>query len=204
MRVEPIKMMGLAGTQPRGVPADEELIKRTLLGEREAFGELALRYEAAVFRHLRRLVKSREDAEEMTQETLLRAYRALPDFRRHEAFGPWLFCIATNLARDSARRAGSRLFESDDELESIPDERAVNAAEELDRHRQFRRVEEALRQLPATMQSILNLHYREGLKLTQIAKVLGQDARAIRVAAHRARLRLRKMLAPEEGMDGRD
>jgi RNA polymerase sigma-70 factor (ECF subfamily) len=192
-------MLGIAASLPEAASTDDELVERSLRGDRDAFGELALRYEAGLFRHLLRLTGSREDAEELAQEALLRAYRALPQYRRQCSFAPWLFCIATNLVRDAARRSGKRVFESADNLELVPDERLVSAPEQIERTRQFQRVEDALLQLPPVMQAILNLHYREGMKLAQIARVLGQDARTIRVAAHRARLRLRKMLLPGEG-----
>lgn len=178
---------------------DEELIRRTLAGEREAFGDLALRYETRLFRHLRRLVRNSDDAEELTQEAFLRAYRGLPAFGARTNFGAWLFRIATNLAVDAMRRKGRVVFESSDVMGDLPDESAPGVAEQMDAARLRQQLGAALEELPPFMSAIVNLHYVEQMKLAEIAEVFQKDARSIAVSLHRARLKLRENLSARSG-----
>lgn len=183
----------------RGVAAstastDIELVGRTLAGEREVFGELALRYERQLFSHLLKLTRNRDDAEEMTQEALLRAYKALPHFPRHQKFGPWLFRIGTNLAIDASRRAARIRFDQLDE--SVEQEACgkVTVRDEIDARRQIAKLRSAIDELPPVMAAILNLRYREEMKMAEIAEAMGSDANSIGVLMHRARAKLRTML----------
>ena len=204
MRAESLNIEAMPSIVSQPQIAEEELVRRTLSGDRDAFGELALRYETALFGHLRRLLRNREDAEELAQEALLRAYRALPQFRRHSAFGPWLFCIATNLARDAQRRRGTVTFDGEDELERLPDLRQQSALQKLEAQRVTQRLAAALQQLPPFLQSLLHLYYREEMKLSQIAEVFERDAKSIAVSMHRARERLRRILQSREGGNDRE
>lgn len=194
MAARTIQLTAMATPQPGIIETDEELVDRTLSGDREAFGELAVRYEASLFGHLRRLTQSREDAEELAQEALLKAYRALPTFRRHSAFNAWLFCIATNLARDALRRKGRVLFEDTENMPELADYHVPSPPDVLEQKRNACRLEVAVQQLSPFLQSILNLYYREEMPMSQIARVYQRDRRSIAVAIHRARERLRQML----------
>jgi RNA polymerase sigma-70 factor (ECF subfamily) len=186
-----------APVQP--VCSDEELIRRTLEGEREAFGDLALRYETGLFRHLRRLMRNSDDAEEMAQEALLRAYRGLPQFGKRAHFASWLFRIATNLAVDATRRKGRVIFESAEAIGELPDANAPNVTELIDAARLRQRLSVALDELPPFLSALVNLHYVEQMKLGEIAEIFQRDARSIAVSLHRARLKLREILSTKEG-----
>jgi RNA polymerase sigma-70 factor (ECF subfamily) len=202
MRFDSVQMTSAVGAAIQPFDFDEDLIRRTLAGDREAFGELALRYEAPLFGHLRRLLRNREDAEELAQEALLRAYRSLGSCHNRRAFGPWLFRIGTNLALDVLRRRGHLTFEGAELLDQIPDRRAATIAEKLDAARARQQLESALQQLPPYLNAIVNCFYREEMKLGQIAAIFQRDRRTIAVALHRARQKLRMILTlPGGGND---
>lgn len=83
----------------------EELVQRAQQGEHAAFAALFERYNAPICRYLARLVGNVELGRDLAQETFLHAWRSLPRLREGERFSPWLYQIATNLARSHARRA---------------------------------------------------------------------------------------------------
>src|SRR5678809_257326 len=73
---------------------DNEIISRVLKGEQNAYAELVNRYKAYVFTLTLRMIKSREDAEEVAQDVFIKAYRSLADFRGESKFSTWLYTIA--------------------------------------------------------------------------------------------------------------
>jgi RNA polymerase sigma-70 factor (ECF subfamily) len=73
---------------------DNEIISRVLKGEQNAYAELVNRYQAYVFTLVLRMIKSREDAEEVAQDVFIKAYRSLADFRGESKFSTWLYTIA--------------------------------------------------------------------------------------------------------------
>src|SRR5574341_2697785 len=97
-------------TTPRGEqveadePEDDALVRRTLAGDREAFGVLVRRYERLVFRIVGGFLRNPADVDEVAQEVFVRAYVALPSFRLGLPFRPWVAQIATRASYDLLRR----------------------------------------------------------------------------------------------------
>jgi RNA polymerase sigma-70 factor (ECF subfamily) len=168
------------------------LVRRASAGDRHAFGILARSHQEAVYRWIRRMVRDEDTARDLTQETLLRGFRGLPEFRGEAAFGSWLRTIATNLVRSHARRLGSvTLVPLDPELASpapAPDARPIA---EDDR----RALARALAQLPPRQREVVRLRVYEELPYAEIARRLGGDENAARVNFHHALKRLRRLLA---------
>jgi RNA polymerase sigma-70 factor (ECF subfamily) len=88
--------------------SDEELIERARSGDRAAFGDLVERHQQAVFRAALAALRSREDAEEVAQDTFIAAYQKLDRFRGESSFKTWLLSIAWNRALDRRRSIGER------------------------------------------------------------------------------------------------
>src|ERR1700692_4426401 len=90
-----------------GIPltaTDEELVARSKTGDNESFNQLVKRWERPIFALAYRTLGREEDARDVTQETFLRAFRALPGFKGDAKFSSWLYRIALNLCRDWMRR----------------------------------------------------------------------------------------------------
>jgi RNA polymerase sigma-70 factor (ECF subfamily) len=83
---------------------DEQFAARARMGDRPAFERLVRRHQDRAFRFILRMIGSRDEAMDLTQETFLKAYRALPDWRSEARFSTWLFQIARNTALDALRR----------------------------------------------------------------------------------------------------
>lgn len=150
-----------------------------------AFDALCAAFHGPLTSYLARLTGDRALADDLTQETLLRAYRALPRAPRDAGLRPWLYRIATNLARSHFRR--QRL------LRWLPlgvgpdepaDERAARRAEALD---QRAAIEAALRQIGPGHASVLLLRHYQGLSLEETAAVLGITPNAAKTRLFRAR-----------------
>jgi len=172
---------------------DWSAIERTLAGDTDAYRHLVLRYQDRLFYALLQASRSREDAEEVTQEAFLQAYRQLGRFEARARFSTWLYRIAFNLLH-SHRRRQRRVVS----LDALPDAEVVDtgARPEADMERQERvqLVHRALGLLPDEQRSILVLRELEGFDYGQIAEALSLPPGTVRSRLHRARLLLREHL----------
>lgn len=177
--------------------SDGQLIERALEGDRTAFGELVERYQQAVFRTALVALRSREEAEEVAQETFIAAFQKLAAFRGESSFKTWLLTIAWNRAMDRRRTIGEwfKRFVSHDE-DRVPDppsrqpshEQALIAAEG---RREVRRL---LRALPAKYRDPLMLSVTGEHTFEEIATLLKIPVGTAKWRAMEGRRLLKKRL----------
>lgn len=177
--------------------SEEELVKAAQGGEREAMEVLFFRYRDAIFRYLLVMLQDEEAAADLTQETFLRAFHALPRLRKPRAFRGWLYRIAANLAHDERRRPTLPTVSWED---MVSDDDPHPGGEEPEglwlRKERHRAVREALGQLPQEQREVVILYYSQGLALQEIARILGVPKGTVASRLMRARQRLRALLAP--------
>lgn len=183
-------------------PADRELVARAKAGSMEAFELLVVRYEGRLLRFVRTRLGRDTDAEDIVQETLVKAYRALPRFRDGAEPGPWLFAIARNgmisHLRVLGRRSETAWFEqAGDETreEPLQTERKDWLQSLWDHARTV---------LDARAFDALWFRYGEDLSVDQTAQALGCRPGTAKVLLHRARRRLLERIPNrvwEEGWD---
>lgn len=163
--------------------SDAELVSKTLAGEREAFGKLVDRHRRTVFALALQKGFQNAEADDLTQEVFVKAYRGLGGLQDGTAFARWLYGIAGHVFADAARVHKRR--RTDVRLESAP-ELAVSevAAEELGRDSAD--VIRALAELPEDQRMVLTLRYLEGLSPKEIAERLGEPRGTIRSRLHHA------------------
>ena len=180
--------------------SDEALVKSFMRGDAQAFAELVARYTAPIFNLAFRLTDDRAEAENVTQETFLRAYAALPRSRTDLAFKPWLFQIAVNLCRDWARKKRPAAF-SDlaQEDEFAPEEEIKDESPLLLEQVEECEVEQALARavagLPESYRAVVTLRYTEELSYEEIAAALKLPVNTVRTHLFRAKATLRQSLA---------
>lgn len=178
--------------------SDEDLAHRATRGCSASFNELARRFQVPLVHFLERWAAP-EDAEDLAQDTLIRAYRNLHRYRPRWPFSTWLFTIARRLSINHQRRRRPRL--DSDAMEAVQDARGrpeTLAAEAESRQRLWDLAREALSepQFTATW-----LYYVEEMSVSQIARVLGRSKTATKVTLFRARKRLLPILQELEPSD---
>ena len=174
----------------RPVDEDAALVARAKAGEREAFEELVRRHAEHLYAVVVRLVPDRRDAEEVTQEAFIRAWRGIGRFKGDARFFTWLCRIGINEARRHAQRRPPATASIDDpgldpaDSRPAPDRRAeqgdLRAA-----------LERAIRSLDADYRAPLILRDVEGLSTAEAAAIMGLREAAFKSRLHRARLAVR-------------
>ena len=168
---------------------DERIIGRVLKGHTQEYRELMLRHQASVFRLAYRVLGSREDAEDATQETFLRAYGRLETCRDRGKFWPWLRRITLNLCLDRMPKTAQCEY-----LDDLPDKEGSSGdpvEDEVLKQAEFEDIRKAVTGLPDAYRAVVVLRYQEELSHKEIAEALGETLPAVQVRLHRAR----KMLA---------
>jgi RNA polymerase sigma-70 factor (ECF subfamily) len=153
---------------------DEELVARSKTGDTESFNQLVRRWERPIFALAYRTLGREEDARDVTQETFLRAFRALAGFKGEAKFSSWLYRIALNLCRDwirKERRAPLVEVPEGVELESLAVERGdIPSVEDLAARAELSRgVAAAMKHLPAEQRTAIILKEYHGFTFQEIA-----------------------------------
>lgn len=146
-----------------------------------------------VWRFALRLTGDRDRAEDLTQETLLRAWRHRRRLRDPNKARVWLFKIAANLWRDQARRAKRRSEETTSSADELPSSNMPPDQHVIDRE-DVQRTLDAMDKLPPRQREVLYLHACEGLCLADIADVLDISSDAVKASLSLARKRMRRQL----------
>jgi RNA polymerase sigma-70 factor, ECF subfamily len=179
-------------------------IEQARAGDGEAFRLLVERYSRTIFRLTYRMTGNEQDAEDMVQETFLRAFRQIESYDSRAGFGTWLFRIATNCSLDLLRKRGVRResqepgFEDDGRKMELPS--TAPSPERLAMSGQIRRrLRVALAQLSPAERAAFILRHFEGVPIDEISRALGHSNSAARQSVFRAAAKLRRALAPLEG-----
>jgi RNA polymerase sigma factor (sigma-70 family) len=178
---------------------DDLLVHRVLAGDKPAFGALVDRHRPEAVQLAGRLLHRAPEAEDVVQEAFLHAFLSLGRLRSPERFRGWLLGIILNLARSRWRTrpdypleawAGGHMMADPLVLDVEPSPEVVHEAREL-----HRLVTQAIATLPVEQRDTVELHYVEGLKLWEIASIVGAPVGTVKARLHRARARLRGALA---------
>ena len=174
--------------------SDEELVRRARDGDDAAFSALLREHCESVYRTALSIVSDSDVAQDVAQETFLKAYRALPGFRGDASFRTWILTIAANAARGALRRSGRRKETNIDAAppvesgEASPEDDAVMADEAA-------RARGALEQLPEKQRLSIQLRVDQGLSFREIGEITGSSEGAARVNYFHGIRRLREMMA---------
>lgn len=180
----------LMSIEPIADAADSEarLVRVAQAGDQDAFTALVRRYQGRVFRLAGRFFRRREEVEEVAQETFLRAWTKLGTYRAEAPFEHWLTRLCLRCAYDRLRQGRNEAGPLDEAAELAAPAGSLEVQIEVER---------LLARLPAVDRFVLVLLEGEGWSVTEIAEHLGWSKVNVKVRAHRARRRLRRIL--EEG-----
>lgn len=181
---------------------ESELIKRAKEGRDDAFEMLISRYEKKIYNLAYRFLNNEQDAIEVLQETLIRAYRFIKKFQEKSSFYTWLYRIAINVTlRKLKKRSKEEKVVSldqtipgyEDIFQEIPDE-TQNPELIYERKELQKAVRKALEEIPEAYRSVVFLKDVEGLSNKEIAEILKLTVPAVKSRLHRGRLILREKL----------
>ena len=176
-----------SGEQTKVTP--ERLAERSKEGCLDSFEQLVARYEDHIFNFLRQFTGNHHDAEDLTQETFVKAYRSLPRYNSSLSFAAWLFTIA--------RRTGASHFRSAHRFEELPaDEESISdsPATALECKDERNSVWRLVRTLKPKQAEALWLRYAEGFSIAETARIMRTNQIHVKVLLHRARGNLSKIL----------
>ena len=185
---------------------DNEIISKVLSGDHQAYAGLVNRYQNYVFTLTLRMVKNREDAEEVAQDVFIKAYKYLADFRGASKFTTWLYTIVNNTCISFLRK--KKL-----DIHSLDNEKVFEAADNLDSGMRANMVEQksklamvndAINLLNPDDAQIITLFYKAEQSLEETAEVLGIETNAAKVRLHRARTRLKEKMETHFAQEVKD
>lgn len=188
--------------------SDKELVKRAQSGDFKAFSELVDTYKSRVYGLALKMTGNQHDAEDVVQETLIKAIDNLESFRGESSFGTWLYAIALNQARSFLNKQKQTSLKPIEEYlpaKSAGEMHDENAPVKLfdwkDPHQLLEQeelraiIDEAVSSLPEKFRVAFLLRYHEELSIKEIAKVIGETVAATKSRVLRARLALRDKLS---------
>ncbi len=175
--------------------SDEELIKRFKESDNPGhiFGLIVRKYQQQVYWHVRRLLTSHEDSNDITQNVFVKAWTALPNFRGESALYTWLYRIATNEALSFLSRNKSRYLVSiDDETANLGTQ--LKACSHFDGNKLQKEIQKAIMSLPEKQRVVFNLRYFNEMKYEEMSEILDTSVGALKASYHHAAKKIEKFL----------
>ena len=184
--------------------SDKELVEKAKKGDLRAFDMLVLKYQRRVFRLISRLIKNTSEVEDVAQETFIKAFRAIQQFRGDSAFYTWLYRIAVNTAKNHLFSKGKRPItlselaknedsESYDVIDAVSNESPEGNLAGL---QIAEAVNNAVSKLPEELSTAVILREMDGLSYEEIAEVMNCPIGTVRSRIFRAREAIAQELRP--------
>lgn len=183
---------------------DQQLVERVQRGDKQAFDLLVSKYQRKLGRLVSRFIRDPAEAEDVTQDAFIKAYRALPSFRGESAFYTWLYRIGINTAKNhllaNKRRAPTSTPFDTEEAETFEEAGLLHEVSTPENELMSKQVvdvvQASLQQLPEDLRSALTLREIEGLSYEEIASVMNCPVGTVRSRIFRAREAVAENLRP--------
>ena len=180
---------------------DSALIKHALAGDQKAFYKLRLKYYDAIFKLVNRMIRNREEVEDLTQEAFIKAFTSLKRFDNQYSFSTWLYKIATNNSIDHIRKKKLQTFSINKPIESEESDYSfelhgtdLEPDQELIASQREKMLNEAMKSLPPKYRQVILMRHVEEKEYQEIAKTLKLPLGTIKAHIFRARELLYKQL----------
>ncbi|MCD4679161.1 MAG: sigma-70 family RNA polymerase sigma factor [Bacteroidales bacterium] len=172
-------------------PGDNFYIEKILSGDTSAFAHLVNRHKDMAFTIAVRILKNREDAEEIAQDAFLKAYNSLNKFKQKSKFSTWLYSIVYNAAISRIRKKQLEMLPVDDHIiENYTFDDITTGINEIDEEEQKKFINNAIAELPETESVLITLYYKEENSIDQISAIVGLSSSNVKVKLHRIRKKL--------------
>jgi len=178
---------------------EQDLIRSILDGNTQSFSVLLKRYQRPIHALIRQIVANREDAEELTQDVFIKAFRKLDSFKGGSSLSTWLYRIAWNTAISKTRKKRLIYPEFDEnQFANLPDETVDEVLEKENDEVQLQKLENAIDRLNPEEKALITLYYTESKPLTEVALILNLNADNAKVKLHRTRKKIVLLLNNEQ------
>lgn len=174
------------------------IISSVLGGKTERFSYFLDTYGQQVFRLIVRMTGSQEDAEELTQDTFMKAFEHLSAFHGDSSFSTWIYRIAYNTALSALRKRRSEVLSFDDKLWNALSDTQIDEALDTDDEEQIEKLQRALSALSADEQALVTLFYEEDKPISEICYILHLSESNAKVKLHRIRKKLYLLMTKED------
>lgn len=174
---------------------DDDIINQIKSGNSKAFAVLVERYKDLVFTLAFRMLKHREEAEEVSQDTFIKVYKSLEKFKGDSKFSTWIYKVAYNTCLDRIKRNKRQMSEvainefTEHEVKTID-----NALGRLEKNEQQQTIQDCLQRLSSEDSFLLTLYYFEDLSLEEMSKIVNIEPSTIKVKLFRSRKKLASIL----------
>lgn len=174
---------------------DQYLIDRTLEGNINSFGELVDRYQNFVFTIAIRILKVSEEAEEVAQDSFIKAFDSLSTFRGESKFSTWLYRIVYHKSLDRIKKNNRhRTYEINEEITADRLDSIENGLEFLMNEERSRLIKSCIAKLPEDDAAIITLYYYEEQSVKEISKVTDLSEDNVKIKLYRSRKKLFNLL----------
>ena len=174
---------------------DQKIINQILEGDTNAFSVLVDNYKDLVFTLAMRMVKNREEAEEVSQDTFIKVYKSLNKFKGNSKFSTWIYRVAYNTCLDRLKKIKREYnVVAIDEFTEHQVKTLDNALDQMEAQEHKQKIQECLQLLPSDDSFLLTLYYFEDQSLEEISKVVGLTANNVKVKLFRSRKKLTSIL----------
>ncbi len=180
-----------------GAQTDAELVTRYLSGDPSAFAALVKRYTGVIYNVTYRFTGDAQEAENLTQETFLRAWHALPRVSLDKPLKAYLIKIAVNLCHDWAEQRKIELVPLDEEPTTQLADPSADPLRSVSAQELISRIRSTLQALPPLYRTVLTLRYSEELSYEEMAAILDLPLNTVRTHLHRAKARLLELIEDE-------
>ena len=170
---------------------DEFYIDQVVRGDNNAFAGLVDKHKEMVFTIAVKILRNKEDAEEVAQDTFMKAFNALGSFKREAKFSTWLYRIAYNAAISKGRKKRHEFLAIDEEMiDNYTTDVVSRSVNELDKDEQIEAINILMEKLPAEENLLLTLFYKKGKSVEDISGVTGYSQSNVKVKLYRIRKRM--------------
>ena len=180
---------------------DSTIIQQALKGDQEAYSQLLTKYRGAIYSLIHKMIPDKDEAEDLVQETFIKAFAALHSFNEEYAFSTWIFKIASNNCIDFLRKRRLQTFSINKPTESkngavskdFPDP-FINPEMQLMESEKRSIIDSAIKSLPKKYRSAIIMRHKEEKSYEEISKALGIPLGTVKARIFRAREKLKKHL----------
>ncbi|MBN1266097.1 MAG: sigma-70 family RNA polymerase sigma factor [Anaerolineales bacterium] len=172
-----------------------EWVRRAQAGDKDAFGILVQEYQGFVYNLALRTVSNPQDAEDIAQETFLRAWKAMPRFQFKSKISTWLYRITMNLCYNRLPGLKREIMAEDDQfLESIPDEYFPNPSHDVEIEELRTLLHQQIEQMPPGYRMVVMLRFQQELSYDEVSEIADIPLGTVKTILFRARNQLREVV----------